>query len=104
MKTLSTGRLRHTWAECREHLRHLRLRGCIGAYADGELGDAQRDRVAAHLARCWACGGCLQTLRLIKHSLRGRPQRAPVSLAATRMRRFAGRLATTPSTHQGPDP
>jgi hypothetical protein len=46
--------LRQTWAESRERLRHLRLRGCVEAYVDGELTGTHRARVAAHLARCWS--------------------------------------------------
>lgn len=98
MKTLRLPRAPGWWAECREKTRHLRLRGAVGAYADGELTGADRMRMAAHLARCWSCSGTLQTLKLIKASLRRSPGQAPVSLASVRLRRYAVRLAAVPAT------
>jgi anti-sigma factor RsiW len=86
------GRLREIRALCREQLRHLRLRGSVGAYVDGELSPARRTELAAHLVRCWACSVHEETLRLVKHSLRGGPLRGPVSLSEVRVRRFAARL------------
>ncbi|MGW0821039.1 anti-sigma factor family protein [Streptomyces sp. NPDC002845] len=86
----------HLWAECREKFRHLRLRGAVGAYADGQLTGARHTLVAAHVARCWACSGELLALRLMKASVRGSPHRAPTSLAEVRIRRFADRMARTP--------
>ena len=103
MKGLRTTGLRHTWAECREGMRHVRLQGAVDAYVDGELTPARRAQVAAHLAYCWACSGYAQTLRSIKASLRRGPDRAPVSLSETRLRRFADRLASSPRV-RGPDP
>ncbi|UGY94608.1 anti-sigma factor family protein [Streptomyces gobiensis] len=82
-----------SWAACREKIRHLRLRGDVAAYVDGELTGVHRARVAAHLGRCWSCSGDAESLRLIKTSLRNGPQRAPASLASVRLRRFASRLA-----------
>ncbi|MEV4920918.1 zf-HC2 domain-containing protein [Streptomyces tirandamycinicus] len=91
------------WAECRERLRHLRLRGDVEAYADGELTGARRAMVAGHIARCWACSGSLQLLQLVKASLRRTPGRAPVSLASARLRRYAGRIADAgPAGPAGP--
>ncbi|MER7895056.1 zf-HC2 domain-containing protein [Streptomyces sp. NPDC096046] len=83
-------------AECREKVRHVRWRGDVEAYADGQLTGAHRMRVAAHIDRCWACSGTLQLLRLIKASLRGHPRRTPPSLASARVRRFAQHLTTAP--------
>lgn len=97
MRTTRLRRSRQNWAECREALRHLRLRGFVESYVDGELTDTSRARFVAHLARCWACSGQVETLQLIKHSLQTRPQRGPVPLAEIRIRRFADRLATTPA-------
>ncbi|KNE84294.1 MULTISPECIES: anti-sigma factor family protein [Streptomyces] len=88
------------WAECREMIRHLLLRGDVEAYADGQLTGARRARVAAHIAGCWVCSGSLQLLRLVKASLRHSPRRTPVPLAAARIRRRARRL-TGPA---GPGP
>lgn len=82
--------------ECRELTRHLRLRGAVEAYADGELTGAHRLGVAAHVACCWACSGSLETVRLIKASLRDSPRRTPESLASARIRRFVHRLAVPP--------
>ncbi|WP_434594055.1 anti-sigma factor family protein [Streptomyces sp. A5-4] len=84
------------WAECREKIRHVRLRGDVEAYVDGQLTGAHRVRVAAHIACCWACSGSLQLLRLVKASLRHHPQRTPPSLASARVRRFAHHLTTPP--------
>lgn len=86
-------RWREIWAECREKTRHLRLRGDLGAYADGELIGGRRAPMAAHLRCCWVCSGQLQTLLLIKASIRHSPHRAPIPLAEVRIRRYARRLA-----------
>jgi anti-sigma factor RsiW len=101
MKRMSPRRLRQTCAECREKIRHLRLRGSLEAYVDGELTGSRRAEVAAHLACCWTCSGYAETLRLIKHSLRTGPRRAPVPLAEVRLRRFADRLADRMATASG---
>ncbi|UQA97067.1 anti-sigma factor family protein [Streptomyces halobius] len=89
-------RLREIWDECRERARHLRLHGDLGAYADGELSGNRRVRMAAHLACCWICSGRLETLQLIKASIRRSPHRAPVSLAEVRIRQYADRLTHSP--------
>ncbi|WP_149824344.1 zf-HC2 domain-containing protein [Streptomyces tailanensis] len=68
MTKLSASRPCRFWAECRERLRHLRLRGAVGAYADGQLTGVRRTRVARHVAHCWTCSGELLVLRLIKAS------------------------------------
>lgn len=86
------------WAECREKLRHVRLRGEVEAYVDGQLTGAHRTRVAAHVGVCWACSGSLELLQLIKASLRRSPQRTPVSLASARVRRFAHQLTAPPDS------
>ncbi|MFF4544021.1 anti-sigma factor family protein [Streptomyces sp. NPDC001435] len=101
MTKLSAPRACRWWAECREKLRHLRLRGAVGVYADGQLTGARHTRVAAHVARCWACSGELLALRLMKASIRGHPHRAPTSLTEFRIRRLADRIAGT-STPPGP--
>ncbi|MEU9245392.1 zf-HC2 domain-containing protein [Streptomyces sp. NPDC048385] len=95
------GRFREIRAQCREQLRHLRLRGSVGAYVDGELAPARHAELAAHLVRCWACSVQAETLRLVKHSLRGGPLRAPVSLSEIRIRRFAARLAAPEGSGPG---
>ncbi|MBA2809100.1 MULTISPECIES: anti-sigma factor family protein [Streptomyces] len=81
MTKLSTQRPNRLWWECREKLRHLRLHGAVGAFADGQLTGVRHTRVAAHVARCWACSGELIALRLMKASIRGHPHRAPTSPA-----------------------
>ncbi|MBM9506246.1 anti-sigma factor family protein [Actinacidiphila acididurans] len=86
------GRLREIRAQCREGVRHLRLRRCVGAYVDGELPPARRAELTAHLVRCWTCSGHAETLRLIKHSLGNGPVRAPSALTEARLRRYAVRL------------
>ncbi|MGE5247790.1 MAG: anti-sigma factor family protein, partial [Verrucomicrobiota bacterium] len=40
-------------------------RELLGAYHDGELAGADRDRVAAHLERCAECAALLEALRRI---------------------------------------
>jgi hypothetical protein len=92
MKTPVTQLWRQASAARREAVRHVRLRGLVEAYVDGELGRAQRRAVAAHLSECWNCSADAETLTLIKHSLRTGPLRAPASLARHRLRRFALRL------------
>jgi anti-sigma factor RsiW len=87
------GRFPEIRAQCRELVRHLRLRGKVGAYVDGELGPARCAELAAHLVRCWACSGHADTLRLVKHSLVNGPLRAPSSLSEARLRRYAARLS-----------
>ena len=82
----------HITDGCRQHIRHLRLRGLVGPYVDGELTGSARLAVAAHLAVCWACSGYAETLRLVKHSLSRGPGRAPAELAERRLRGFAERL------------
>ncbi|WP_262387096.1 zf-HC2 domain-containing protein [Streptomyces sp. TRM49041] len=72
------------------------------AYADGQLTEAHRMRVAAHIARCWVCSGSLQLLQLIKASVRHHPQRTPPSLASARVRHFAHHLATSPGQGRPP--
>lgn len=89
------------WAEYREKIRHLRLRGAVGAYADGELNCADRARMATHIACCWSCSGSLETLKLIKASVRGSQKRAPASLASARLHRYAHQLAAAPATGPG---
>ncbi len=83
-KQLRDGRL---W-----HVRHLRMAGLVGAAVDGELTDSQRRVVARHVAACWACSGYADTVRLIKHSLLGKPSRAPADMAERRLQRFAEQL------------
>lgn len=104
MRTRSRRRSPWTRTECREALRHLRVRGFVEPYVDGELTDTRRARFVAHLARCWSCSGQVEMLQLIKHSLQTGPQRGPVPLAEIRLRRFADRLATTPPTVSGEGP
>lgn len=70
----------------------MRLRALVEAYVDGELTGPQRRAVATHLTECWNCSADADTLKLIKHSLRTGPLRAPDFLARHRLRRFALRL------------
>ncbi|NGO71360.1 anti-sigma factor family protein [Streptomyces boncukensis] len=84
--------LGRTGAGYRERLRHLRLRGSVEAYVDGELTGVRRARVAEHLTACRACSGTAEALRLIKRSLRSAPDRAPEPLSAPRLRRYVHRL------------
>jgi anti-sigma factor RsiW len=80
---------------CRHGYQHARLRPLLDAYLDGELSRSDRARVAAHLAACFACSGSVETLRLIKQSLRSRPRRTPADLAEARLRRFGDALIHT---------
>lgn len=98
MKKQRFARQGRVWAWCREKVRHLRLRGEVDAYADGQLTGAHRARVAAHIAGCWACSGTLLLLQLIKASLRDSPRRHPAPLASARVRRFAHRLTRSADT------
>lgn len=82
-------------AECGERLRHLWLRGAVGAYADEDLTRARRTRVPSDVARCWARTGELLALQFTKASIRGRPHRTPTSLVDVRIRRVVGPVART---------
>lgn len=95
MKTGPVTVLRRLRDDCRRGLQHSRLRSLLDAYVDGELTAADRARVTAHLAVCFACSGSAETLHLIKQSLRSRPQRAPADLAQARLRRFGEALTRT---------
>jgi anti-sigma factor RsiW len=53
-------------------LRHHRLRSLLGAFVDGELDPGAAGRIRAHLRSCWWCSGDVQTLRLVKATLRRR--------------------------------
>ncbi|NUR05208.1 MAG: hypothetical protein HOY79_54515, partial [Streptomyces sp.] len=96
--------LRHLCAECRQKVGHMRLRGAVEAYVDGELAGRRRARVAAHVACCFSCSGYVQTLRLVKASLRRGPARAPASLTGARVHRFADRLTRTAGAREGRPP
>ncbi|EST38268.1 hypothetical protein N566_08335 [Streptomycetaceae bacterium MP113-05] len=104
MKATSLRRSRQNWAECREALRHLRLRGLVEPYVDDQLAGTRRAHFVAHLARCWTCSEQAETLHLIKQSLRTGLQRGPVQLAEVRLRRFADRLTAPPTTARSDGP
>lgn len=99
MRTVSLRRSGQTRVECREALRHLWLRDFVEPYVDGELASVRRARFTVHLTRCWTCSVHVETLQLIKRSLRTGPKRGPTPLAEVRLRRFADRLATTETDH-----
>ncbi|MGH9137704.1 MAG: zf-HC2 domain-containing protein [Acidimicrobiales bacterium] len=71
---------------------HRRMKGALSAYVDGELDDAARVAVAAHLRECWGCSGDVELFRMVKASLRNVSGRQLDSLAAVRLRRYATRL------------
>lgn len=71
----------------------LRWGRTVEAYVDGELPSAARARAAAHLRECWPCSEEAELSRMVKASLRRRPQRVG-SLEIARLHRFAARIAT----------
>lgn len=75
-------------------LRWVRL---VEAYVDSALPSVASARVATHLSECWGCSEDAELLRMVKASLRRRPQRVS-SLEVARLRRFAERVVTAPPT------
>ena len=71
----------------------LRFGRVVEAYLDDALSPAARARVGAHLRECWPCSEEAELLRMVKTSLRHRPQRV-CSLELARLHRFAERVAT----------
>lgn len=73
-------------------LSHLRCRRNIGHFADGELGAASQQALAAHLLECDGCRRELDMVRAIKASLGRLAEAEPPALAATRLRRWSASL------------
>lgn len=46
-----------------DHAHCLELFDRLSEYIDGEMDEAQRREIEAHIAQCVACFGCLQSLR-----------------------------------------
>ncbi|MGH8917041.1 MAG: anti-sigma factor family protein [Acidimicrobiales bacterium] len=71
----------------------------LQTYLDGELDDAERARVGAHLERCLRCGPEGDVYARIKSALARAaqdPQTQPGDrLAVERLRRFAATIITT---------
>lgn len=75
----------------------------IFAYVDGELGDADRERVEAHLERCRSCFSRAEFERRLKGHLRGL-EGAPVSAAfEQRIRTLIGEFSAG-GTEEDPQP
>lgn len=49
----------------------------LSAWLDGELGDAERHRIARHVAACASCASDLEALRIVRTQLRSLPERQP---------------------------
>jgi anti-sigma factor RsiW len=83
--------------------RHLGER--LSALIDGELGDAQRERVLAHLARCESCRREAGTLRLLKRRMHALADGDPATGDPTDGDALTWRLlALVPAAGKGPGP
>lgn len=63
----------------------------LQTHLDGELDEARRRKVAAHLDECERCGLEAEVLDGVRAALRGRRDRLPVA-TATALREFSDRL------------
>jgi anti-sigma factor RsiW len=78
-------------------LTHEEVRAELSDYLDGELDEAQRSRIAGHLARCSGCAAHLATLRRTVDLLGSLPPR----VAPQRLR---DRLQDIPAAPSGRSP
>lgn len=81
----------------------MRVRPLLQSFLDGELDEARRRRVAAHLEACRRCGLAAATYEALTQRLRGLDQ--PVDLSAVaRLERFVDELAQDPGGDGHTDP
>jgi anti-sigma factor RsiW len=72
---------------------HRRLRSSIERLVDREATTREAVAARAHLQRCRKCQAAARLLVQMKAALRRRAQRAPDSVAVTRLRRYAVAVA-----------
>ena len=76
----------------RDRVECMRVRPLLQSFLDGELDDAQRQRVGSHLEACRRCGLAAATYESLAQRLRGLGE--PVDPDAVgRLERFIGELA-----------
>lgn len=76
----------------RDRIECMRVRPLLQSFLDGQLDDARRERVAAHLEACRRCGLAASTYRSLKERLRGFGQ-SPDPDAVARLEAFIDQLA-----------
>jgi hypothetical protein len=81
----------------RDRMECMRIRRVLQSFLDGELDDAQREWVAAHLEACRRCGLDAATYESLRTRLSGFSQSADADREAiARLERFVDRLAGEP--------
>jgi anti-sigma factor RsiW len=76
----------------RDRIECMRIRPLLQPWLDGQLDDAQRARVAAHVEACRRCGLAASTYRSLKERLRDLGQPADPE-AVARLEAFIADLA-----------
>jgi anti-sigma factor RsiW len=79
----------------RDRIECMRVRPLLQAFLDGELDDAQRQRVAAHLEACRRCGLEASTYTSLKRRLSGFGDSGDPD-AVARLTEFVDQLADVP--------
>jgi anti-sigma factor RsiW len=83
----------------RDRIECMRVRPLLQSFLDGELDDAQRQRVAAHLEACRRCGLAAATYASLKRRLSGFSEPADPD-AIARLTDFVDRLADAPDDNE----
>lgn len=76
----------------RDRIECMRVRPLLQPFLDGELDDARRDRLVAHLEACRRCGLAAETYRNLSARLQGLGQPAEPD-AVARLAEFVDELA-----------
>ena len=83
----------------RDRIECMRVGPLLQSFLDGELDDAQRQRVAEHLEACRRCGLAASTYEALKRRLTGFGQPADADTIA-RLTEFVDRLADEPDDNR----
>lgn len=83
----------------RDRIECMRVGSLLQSFLDGELDDAQRQRVAAHLEACRRCGLAASTYASLKRRLNEFGQPADPD-AVARLTEFVDQLANEPDDHK----
>jgi anti-sigma factor RsiW len=82
----------------RDRIECMRVGSLLQSFLDGELDDAQRRRVDAHLEACRRCGLAASTYASLKRRLNEFGQPADLD-AVARLTEFVDQLANEPDDH-----